>query len=729
MPKIAKTPVVMQMEALECGAACLCMVLAYHGKWLPLEQVRRDCGVSRDGSSAVNIVRAARAYGMKASGHRMEPAGLRGAAFPAIIHWNFNHFVVLNGFKGSKAVINDPARGLIYVDAEEFDSAFTGVVLRFEKTDAFVKEGRPRSIWRFAAGRLEGAVPAAAFIAIICAVASLTGILPPIFSKIFMDDMLLGQNFTWLLPFAAAMGFMLLFEFLVSAVKSLSWYRISGRFAITANAEFMWHVLRLPMEFFSQRWAGDIAVRQDSNGRIAASLIQKTAPVLINVVFMVFYLALMFNYSITLTIVALAAVVINTAAAKYRLSRITNLSRSAFQSEGKLAGIAVSGIEIIETIKASGAENGFFARFSGYFAGRHNANVQITRFSVFFGTFIEFLQQLTTVVILMTGVSLIMDGEFTIGALLAFQGFLNSFMIPVRGLVDASEAFAGLKVEVERVEDVMNYKVDGGTGGGINAGIDTDININNSIDTGAATADKLSGAVEIKNITFGYSRLSGPLIKNFSLSIKPGSSVALVGASGCGKSTIARLITGLYKPWEGEILFDGRKREEIDSYSFRSSVAMVDQDITLFEDTVANNIRMWDTSIEDFAVIMAARDAGLHDCIVSRSNGYGHIINEGGRNFSGGQRQRLEIARVLAVEPTVIVLDEATSALDAKTEEKVTKSIKNVGAACVIIAHRLSAIRDCDEILVLDNGETAERGTHDELMAKNGRYAELISTE
>jgi NHLM bacteriocin system ABC transporter peptidase/ATP-binding protein len=720
MPNAAKVPVVMQMEALECGAACLSMVLAYYGKWLPLEQVRRDCGVSRDGSSAANILKAAKAYGLKAAGFRMEPAELRGISFPAVIHWNFNHFVVLNGFRGNKAVINDPAAGHVCVDNEEFDRAFTGVVLRFEKTDAFVPEGRPGSIWGFAARRLRGAAPSVVFITLICAVASLTGILPAIFSKIFMDGILLGRNFAWLLPFTAAMGFMVLFEFLVSAVKSLSWYRISGRFAITANAEFMWHVLRLPMEFFSQRWAGDIAVRQYSNGRIAASVVRKAAPALVNLVFLAFYLVLMINYSLVLAAVAAAAVIINTAAAKYRLSKTTNLSRNACQSGGKLAGFAMSGIEMIETIKASGAESGFFGRYSGYFAGRHNANVQITKFSVFFDTFIEFLRQLTTVIILMTGVSLIMDGKFTIGALLAFQGFLNSFMLPIREFVGASETFAGLRVEAERVEDVMNYRVDAG---GINPAADTN--------TGGAAevTGKLFGAIEIRNVTFGYSRLADPLIKNFSVSIKPGASVAFVGVSGCGKSTLAKLITGLYKPWEGEILFDGKRKEEIDDYSFRSSVAMVDQSITLFEDTVADNIRMWDDSIEDFAVIMAARDADIHDCVVSRSDGYGHVIREGGKNFSGGQRQRIEIARVLAVEPTVIVLDEATSALDAKTEEKVIKSIKNQGASCIIIAHRLSTIRDCGEILVIDNGAVAERGTHDELMAGNGKYAELISTE
>jgi NHLM bacteriocin system ABC transporter peptidase/ATP-binding protein len=715
MAKVAKVPVVMQMEALECGAASLCMVLAYYGKWLPLEQVRADCGVSRDGSNAKNVLKAARAYGLDAKGYRMEPAALRDIVLPAIIHWNFNHFVVLNGFKKDKAIINDPGRGSVEVPWDEFDKAFTGIVLQFAKTESFTPEGKPRSVLGFAKKRLKGTLVPFIFVVLAGILAAAIGMVTPLYSRIFMDNILSGKNPEWLLPFIGALGITVLFQFVVALLEAVYWLRIEGRFAITANAEFMWHVLRLPVEFFSQRFAGDIVSRQGVNEQIAGTLFQKLAPIFMSVCLLVFYLAIMINYSILLTLIGVAAAILNMAAMRITAQKQVNLSRMAQASGGKLAGATMSGIEMIETIKASGAENGFFERWAGYYAKQHNAQVVISKFTQYFGAIPVFLQQIANIAILMVGVYLILDGAFTIGMLLAFQGFLASFLFPVNQLIDVGQSFITMRSSMERVEDVLNYQ--------------PDVPDQEQWLVDNEPLEKLTGKIEITNITFGYNKLSEPLIRDFSLSIKPGSAVAIVGGSGSGKSTLAKLITGLYKPWAGEILFDGKKYEEIAPYIYKSSVAMVDQEITLFEDTVANNIRMWDMSIEDFAVILAARDADIHDTIISRSDGYSHIIKEGGKNFSGGQRQRLEIARVLAQEPTVIILDEATSALDAKTEEQVMKNIRNIGATCIVIAHRLSTVRECDEIVVLDKGLVVERGTHEELYARGGKYAQLVSSE
>ncbi len=704
------------MEALECGAASLCMVLAFYGKWLPLEQVRADCGVSRDGSNARNIIKAARSYQLKASGHRMEPSGLQSLNAPAILHWNFNHFVVFCGFRKNQAVINDPARGRIEVDQEEFNKAFTGIVLRFEKDENFRPEGKPRSVAAFAFQRLRGTLVPFLFVVLTGILSSVVGLAMPLFSRVFLDNILSESNPEWLWPLVAVLSAAVLFQFSVGVMEGIYWLKIEGRFAVTANTEYFWHVLRLPLEFFSQRFIGDIVSRQIMNQSIAGTLIRQLAPIFMNVCLLAFYLAIMWHYSVLLTVIGVSSVLLNLIAGRTIARKQVDLSRLSQASAGKLAGFTVTGIHMIETIKAGGAEEGFFERWAGYYAAYHNAQVRIASFWQYVGSLPSLLQQMAGIAILIAGTSLILRGEFTIGMLMAFQGFLSALLNPVKQLLEVGQSFITMRAEMERVEDVMNYPTD--------AGLQRD----EAPDAGLQRG-KLKGALELRELTFGYSRLSDPLLRNFSLSIPAGSSVALVGGSGSGKSTLAKLITGLYPAWSGEILFDGRKRAEIDEYTYKSSVAMVDQEITLFEDTIANNIRMWDSSIEDFVLILAARDADIHQTIISRPDGFHHRILEGGKNFSGGQRQRFEIARVLAQEPTLIILDEATSALDAKTEEMVMRNIRNLGATCIVIAHRLSAVRDCDQIVVLDRGVAVERGTHQELLALGGKYTQLISTD
>lgn len=755
MVKIARVPVIMQMEAVECGAASLCMILAYYGKWLSLEKVRADCGVSRDGCSAKNVVKAARTYGLDAKGLRMEPENLRKIEFPAILHWNFNHFVVLNGFKKDRAVINDPARGTVEVSMEEFDKSFTGIVLCFKKTGSFVPEGKPGSIREFTKKRLKGMTPAFVFVILTGMLTAGIGIITPLFSRIFLDHILSGKNPEWLLPFLTAMVITLLFQFIIRAIEGVYWYKLEGKLAIESNASFMWHVLRLPMEFFAQRFAGDIASRQASNESIASTLIGKLAPVFMNIVLLVFYLMIMLNYSFLLTIVGITAVVINIVVLRMVSKKRVNMSRILQRDGGKLSGVTMSGFEMIETIKASGAESGFFERWAGYFTRQSNALVQFSKANQFFSAIPSLLQQIANIIVLMIGVYLILDGKFTIGMLLAFQGFLSSFLTPVNELVNAGQSIVDMRSQMERVEDVMNYKPDvedetvdtaalkdrkmavdeictKTTGSNPKPEHETELSAGNllacwlDIPPDAIRSEKLSGKMEINSLTFGYNRLSPPLIENFSLSLKPGGSVAFIGGSGSGKSTLARLISGLYSPWSGEIRFDGRLRGEIDRNIITGSLSVVDQDIILFEDTILNNITMWDKSIEEGTVIKACKDAQIHDDIMQREGGYSHVIREGGSNFSGGQRQRFEIARALAQDPSIIILDEATSALDAKTELLVMEAIKARGITLIIVAHRLSTIRDCDEIIVLDKGRVAERGRHEELINADGKYAQLI---
>jgi len=712
----AKVPVVMQMEALECGAASLAMILAYYGKWIPLEQVRADCGVSRDGSNARNVLKAVRSYGLNAKGYRYEPEYLKAnGKFPCIIHWNFNHFVVLDGFKGDKAILNDPARGTCSVPMETFDQSFTGICLMFEPSETFEPGGRPKSVLRFAGTRLKGTGGAIAFVVLTTVISSLTGIIRPGFSRIFLDRLLTGENPGWLYPFIIGLSLLSAVELLVSFISIGVKNRMNGKMASYGNTSYMWKVLRMPMEFFSQRMAGDIQQRQKTNASIAGTLVNTFAPLFLNAVMMVFYLVVMLRYSLILTAVGLCSTLVNIVMSQVISRKRVNITRVQMRDSSKLAGATVAGIEMIETIKASGAENGYFEKWSGYQASVNTQSIRYARLNQYLGLIPSIVSSLANTAVLAIGVYLTIQGEFTVGMIMAFQGYLTAFLSPATMLISAGQSLQEMRTQMERVEDVMQYP--------------TDVNYDNETADETMEYDKLSGRVELRDVTFGYSRLGEPLIENFSMSLAPGSRVAFVGPSGCGKSTLSKLISGLYQPWSGEILFDGKPLSEIDRSIFTGSLAVVDQDIILFEDTIANNIKMWDSSIEDFEMILAARDAQLHEDIMQREGGYQYKITEGGKDFSGGQRQRLEIARVLAQDPTIIILDEATSALDAKTEYQVVNSIRDRGITCIVVAHRLSTIRDCDEIIVLDNGRVVERGTHEELYAKSGVYTELVSNE
>ena len=713
---VAKVPVVMQLEALECGAAALAMVMAYYGKWVPLEQVRLDCGVSRDGSKAKNIFLAAEHYGFSVKAFRMSPETLKESGqFPCIIHWNMNHFVVLDGFRGNHVYLNDPARGTVKVTWEEFDRSFTGVVLIPVPAEGFEPGGKRRSTLAFARKRLIGAGAAVVFMMLVTAISYLFGIVNSVTSRIFMDRLLTGLNPEWLYPFISVLILLAAFQLIVAWAQAIYSLKINGKMAVIGSTSYMWKVLHLPMDFFPQRLAGDIQSRAGMNAAIAGTLVNTFAPIMLNTVMMVFYLVLMLRQSPLLTVIGLAALLLNIIMSRIISKKRINITRVQMRDAGKLEATTVSGIEMIETIKASGAETGFFRKWAGYQASVNAQNVRTEMTNQLLGSIPAFFGTLANYAVLMLGVWITMQGQFTLGAVLMFQGFLGSFMSPAMMLVSAGQTIQEMRTQMERVEDVMEYPEDEST--------------RETAAAENAELSKLRGNIELKNITFGYSRLEAPLIRDFNLSLKTGQRVALVGSSGCGKSTISKLISGLYQPWSGEILFDGKPRSAYPREVVVGSLAVVDQDIILFEDTVANNIKMWDQSIQDFEMILAARDARIHDDIMARPGGYQHKLSSGGRSLSGGQRQRLEIARVLAQDPTLIILDEATSALDARTEYDVVNAIRDRGITCIVIAHRLSTVRDCDEIIVLDKGLVVERGTHDELMQQGGAYADLVANE
>lgn len=714
---VVKVPVIMQLEMTECGAASLAMVMAYFDKWIPLEQTRQDCAVSRDGSNAKNILTAARSYGMEAHAFQVDVDDLReNGPFPCIIHWGFNHFVVLDGFKGNKAYINDPAKGFVKVSMEEFDRNFTGVILTVEPDEEFEPSGKKKSVLDFTFQRLKGNRTAVVFVILTTAVASLLGALSPGFSRVFLDRLLTGQNPEWFKPFIIILSAFVFVQLVVAWITAFYSIRIQGKMAAVGNSSYLWKVLHLPMQFFGQRIAGDIADRQAMNGEIAGTLVDTLAPMALNLCMLIFYLVVMLRYSVMLTLVGVASIVINIVLSRIISNKRINITRVQMRDAGKLSGSTVSGVEMIETLKACGAEEGYFEKWAGLQASVNVQQMKYVKINQYLGMIPLLVVSLTNLLVLGLGVWLVLQGEFTVGMVMAFQGLLTSFSTPAMSMITSGQAVQEMITQMERVDDVMTYPDD------ILFDESDDIEDDN-------TTGKLRGKIEMKDVTFGYSKLAAPLIENFNMTVEPGKKVAFVGSSGCGKSTLAKLISGLYTPWSGEILFDGVPLEKINHNKFTGSVAVVDQEISMFEDTITNNIKMWDTSIEDFEMILAARDASIHEDIMSRDKGYQHKLLDGGRDFSGGQRQRLEIARTLAQDPTIIIMDEATSALDAKTEWEVVSRIQDRGITCVVIAHRLSTIRDCDEIIVMDHGKVVERGTHDELYALNGVYTGLVANE
>ncbi len=711
MGKVAKVPMVMQMEAVECGAASLTMILAHYGKWLPLEQVRADCGVSRDGSSAKSILRAARNYGLEAKGFRMEPEALEGTQ-PAIIHWNFEHFVVFRGFdKKGNAYLNDPGSGPVKWPMEEFRKHFTGICLTFKPTEHFKKEGEQTSILSYIRKNLSGAGEAFWLTFTFALMTAFITLLTPLFTRIFLDEILSGKNADWAMWFFMAMGALAAYQFFVVLLQTRYSKRIAGHLALKGNREYLYHLLRLPMSFFSMRHVGDLQQRMHLNEQITHSLVDVLAPQVINIGLLLLYLVLMFSYSTWLTLIGIVAAAVNLGFVKYFSKVRINLIRSMEHSEGQYFSATISCIDNMESIKAAGAEMGFFKYWSGLWAHKFNMNANADKQQTQMALLPVLANGLVNMAVLVLGAYLILQGNLTVGMLMAFQGFMGSFLQPVNAIVNASQTIVEMRSQMERVEDVMKYPED------------------HRDNEGEVVQGKLGGLLELKHVTFGYSPLQPPLIEDFNLRIEPGHSVAFVGSSGCGKSTLAKLISGLYKPWSGEILFDDRPIESISNEELTNSVAVIDQNVVLFDDTVAQNIRMWDPSIEDFTMMIACNDAQIRADIVSRPEGFGTKIVKGGQNFSGGQRQRIEMATALAKEPAILIMDEATSALDPKTEDEVMRRIRRMGPTQIIVAHRLSTIRDCDEIIVMDQGKILQRGRHEELIEQDGMYRDLMKSE
>ena len=714
---LVKVPTVLQMEATECGAAALAMILAHYGLWIPLEMLRQECGVNRDGSKASCVLRAARGRHCAADGYRWTASDILKLIpekpFPLIIHWEFNHFVVLEGIKDGIAYLNDPAMGRRTVPFEEFRTSYTGVALRVRPGEGFVKEGQRYNVFADIWKKLREDKWAAVYILILELCAIIPGLASPVMSQIFMDDILTRKHPDWMFNFCLAMTFSFIISGVITwlrAVVLTAWQR---KLTLADSSSYFWHLLRLPMQFFHQRYAAEVAGRVGFNESIAGVLSGPAATAVLDLLVAIFYLLLLLQYNVTLTLIGIAFSSVGLIMFLMMRRKLTDLNMRIQQDAGKAYGVAMNGLRMIETIKANGDEADFFTKWSGYQTKVLSASQETTMWSLSVTLLPTLLGGINGALIMTFGGFSIMDGMMTAGMFMAFQNLMGSFQAPVNALIGLGSTLQTTEMQMQRLNDVRRYKVD---------------SLNFPADDAERSfpRDRLSGELSLTGVNFGYSPLEKPLLTDFNMHVRPGGWVAVVGASGSGKSTLAKIVTGLYKEWSGTVAFDGVSRDKLPRAVILNSVASVDQDIFLITGTVAENIALFDASVQKSDIVQAAKDACIHEDILKLDGGYEAKVAEGGLNFSGGQRQRLEIARALANNPSLLVLDEATSALDPITEKIVLENIRHRGCSCLIVAHRLSTIRDCDEIIVLERGAVVERGTHREMIKNDGPYRHLI---
>ncbi|MBO7429680.1 MAG: NHLP family bacteriocin export ABC transporter peptidase/permease/ATPase subunit [Spirochaetia bacterium] len=710
--KRVRTTTVLQMEELECGAASLAMILAYYGAYIPLERLRAECGVSRDGSKASKIILAAKKFGLDGKGYRRRLSQLPQTKFPAIIFWDMNHFVVLEGLDEKKAYINDPGIGRRIIPMADFKTSYSGIVLEFTKNESFVRQGKKKTIGPMIRKRMSGMKTVLMYVLLVGLFLVIPGFVIPSFSRFFVDEIMVNQSNGLLKPLLIAMGLTMVIQGALVALQQYYLKRFHLKLALSSSAKFLDHLFKMPVDFFVQRMPGEICNRILANDTVATLISTKITGAVINLICVIFYVVIMLCYDVPLTLICIVVLLLNFLILHFTKEPLQNGTFKAQMEMGKLYGYTMNGISLIETLKASGLENDFFQSWAGQQAKVVLHNQKMARISFIVSQVPKTLTSVLSLLVLSVGALRVIHESMTIGMLVAFQALQTSFITPVNALMEMVKEVQAGKADMQRLDDVMDYPV-----------------VHRYKEDDTKTTRKLEGYVSLKNVTFGYDRLAPPFIEGLDLELKPGARIALVGGSGSGKSTVGKLVSSLFSPWSGEVLFDGKPLSEIPRAQFVSSVAVVDQDIFLFEGTVRDNLTMWGGSnTDEYAYIQAAKDACIHDEIATRQGGYFSIVEEGGKNYSGGQRQRLEIARALVGNPRILVLDEATSALDPVTEQIVDRNIRRRGCTCIIIAHRLSTIRDSDEILVLDNGKVAQRGTHDQLVAVDGLYRDLIKT-
>ena len=716
-PGRREVPTVLQMERAECGAACLAMLLAHYGRWMPLEDLRVRCGVSRNGTNALNVIRAARELGMVGRGVRATIDRILTLRFPLIAYWNFNHFVVLEGIRGNRVYLNDPAGGPRTLTRAEFEANYSEVCLLFEPGPEFRTGGSRPSALGGLFSRLGHARAPLLYVVLATLLLIVPGLALPTLLKVFVDNVLIPRSDTLIGPLLIGIALVGCLQAGLTWLQLVCLARMEIKLAVVATTRFFLHLFTLPMAFFSQRYAGDIAHRVMSNDRVAQMISGELAIGAVNALTMVAYGAVMLSYDPSLALAVFGMVALNVVALRLVARAREDHSRRLLTEQAKVAGTSVSGLGMIETLKGDGLENAFFARWSGQHANAVAAQQSLGVRTNLLNVVPPLLSALATVAILGIGGYRVLQGALTIGGLVAFQSLAHSFSKPIEQLVRFSANLQTIKADIARLDDILNHQQD-----------------ERSQEIGEPASPvavpHVNRSLRFENVTFGYgTRDEPPAVDNFSLEVLPGQRVALVGGSGSGKTTAGKLACGLLTPWSGSVRLAGIDLAALPSAALGSHVSYVDQNIVLFDGSVRDNVTLWNPHVDEQAVTQALRDAGLLEEVISRPGNYDTPVGENGSNLSGGQRQLLELARALVTEPDVLVLDEATAELDPITEILIDNNLRRRGVACLVIAHRLTTIRDADEIVVVERGRIVERGSHPQLLARGGAYAALIEAD
>ena len=707
-----RVPTVLQMEAAECGAASLCMILGYYGRYVDLSDMRRECHVSRDGSRLSYVMAAAKKYGLEADARRKD-ADLEGITLPAIVFWRFCHFLVVEKITDKKVYLSDPAKGKVILTKEEFAADYSGVVLQLTKTETFEKGGVPFSSNKILINLLKGKKSVFVYLGILILLLNLVGLVIPGLTSLFIDFYLPILKYTSLTSFFAVFALLLVVQAVLGYLRMRVILRFERKQSAMINGDMIRKLLELPMQFFQTRSHTTMVSRLSTIDKLSEFLAGSIVPVVMGLVFTVIYFLLLMYYSVQIGI--LVAVII--AILVVLLLLLVSISKNLVLSQtNEMAGFysnTVQNFKLFDTIKASALEEQAIDNSIKTFIEYENASQRSNKILALIQAIPMAVPLLIQTITVVMGCVLVVEQKMTVGAVLACQSISMSIFAPIADLIAQYSAFQSMDSDIRGLQDIASEESD------------PIANRINEKEEGCMT-----GKIELKDVSFGYNPVLPPVVKNINLHIEPGKSLALVGGSGSGKTTILRLLEGLYIPSCGEILFDDIPIMKTSREAMAKSIAIISQKAALFAGTVRENITLFDNSISSREIEQAAKDACIYEDIESKGNGFNEYIDVNACKFSGGQVQRIMIARALVRNPKILIMDEATSALDPIVEEEIMKNIRNRKITTIIVAHRLSTIRDCDEIAVLKNGTIVERGSHDELMAPGHEvYRSLVLAE